>query len=285
MGDPGTSTRRTVGSAGARASACAARRASSTPSRSSRSSIPWRACAHGPGRRRSAPARRCRCCAWSWNPARRRSACASPPPCVSSPRSTRTRAASPRCCSIRPSRGHPPQRQDRPRGAGTLGAYAPGGPRDLNCGRRLRHQAWAPRAPNRRSPMEFRQLGRSGLKVPVPASHRHLRWRGRVLQLGGRTDVAPGHAPGRHLPGEAGELLRHRRRATARRIRAHSRPGAEGTPRPRCWSRPGRRASPWATGPNDRAPRATTCARLRGQPAPPRHRLHRPVPSCTATTR
>ncbi len=108
--------------------------------------------------------------------------------------------------------------------------------------------------------------------------HRHLRRRQRVLQGVGRHRCGRGDAPRGHLPRRRPDALRFRRHLLWWPGRGYSGAGAQEPPRPRAHFH--QRHLP-------HRPRPQRCRFIalpphscrRGQPAPARHRPHRPVPA------
>ena len=107
--------------------------------------------------------------------------------------------------------------------------------------------------------------------------HDDLRRRRQVRQRRHHGPRRRARAADRHVPRRRRQPDRHGRRLLRRRLGGDPRPGARGPPRPRARGHQG------AHGDGRRAQRRRALApspdpRLRGEPAPARHRPHRPLP-------
>ncbi len=142
------------------------------------------------------------------------------------------------------------------------------------------------RRPRRRGPtrrahrvvtMEYRALGKSGLRVSaLTMGTMTFGGSGAVRQR--RVDRrGPGPPPGGHVPGRRASTSSTPRTSTQAAWPRRSWGRSCGPPGPRA----GRHQGPDADGPRAERRRPLTAPRhrrLRGQPAPSGHRLHRPVP-------
>ena len=125
--------------------------------------------------------------------------------------------------------------------------------------------------------MDYRQLGRSGLRVSALTLGTMTFGGGGKFANVGSTGRRRRPPPDRHVPGRRDQPDRHGRRLLRRRLGGDPRPGARRPPRP------GARGHEGADGDGRRPERrgplpAPPDPRVRGEPAPPRDGLHRPLP-------
>ena len=125
--------------------------------------------------------------------------------------------------------------------------------------------------------MEHRQLGSSGLRVSALTLGTMTFGGQGKFAARGRDRRGAGHPPGRPLPRPRRHDDRHRRRVLGRPVGGDRRRRHQGPPRPHRARHEGAHAD------GRRAERRRPLPpppdrRVRGEPAPPRHRLHRPLP-------
>ena len=127
--------------------------------------------------------------------------------------------------------------------------------------------------------MDYRQLGRSGLRVSALTLGTMTFGGARQLRRGRRRSTST--APRRQIdlcPRRRRQPHRHRRRLLGRRCRRRSSARRSAAAATACCSRP-RRACRWATGPTTPGSRATTSSRAcEASLRRLRHRPHRPLP-------